>query len=258
MTKGAIFKRCGCRDTTGRRLEQHCPRLPDREHGSWYFHASASNLLGRPEPIRRGRYPSQAAARRTRHAWLVASETDRVGLQAAVLTPAAGRFGILSGSLTCREECVMSRFDCSVPETFNVAIKRCLVRVDTELDGIRVQGCIDFIRVNRFEGRPVVGTVETNHVAHRPNPRMTAEKLKELPSRRCGVLSIVRIDETCLDQSGQAGRVEIIEVSGSADISLAVGREVKVQHAIATCCIFVEAEGHPPYRLRTVAQCRSR
>jgi hypothetical protein len=74
---GVIFKRCGCRDTTGRRLEQRCQRLDERGHGSWYFHACAANVLGRSELVRRGGYPSQAAARRARHAWLAATGEQR-------------------------------------------------------------------------------------------------------------------------------------------------------------------------------------
>jgi hypothetical protein len=65
------------RDTRGRRLERHCPRLPDRGHRSWYFHASATNLLGRPERARRGGFASQAAAGRARDAWPASTEADR-------------------------------------------------------------------------------------------------------------------------------------------------------------------------------------
>lgn len=75
---GVIFKRCGCRDTNRRRLENSCPRLSERGHGSWYFHCSATNLLGRRERIRRGGYPSQAAARRARDEWLTGTESDRI------------------------------------------------------------------------------------------------------------------------------------------------------------------------------------
>ncbi|SCE96086.1 Phage integrase family protein [Micromonospora echinospora] len=53
---GVVFKRCGCRDASRRRLEQSCPRLAERGHGSWYFHCSATNLLGRRERVRRGGY----------------------------------------------------------------------------------------------------------------------------------------------------------------------------------------------------------
>ncbi|XVU30696.1 tyrosine-type recombinase/integrase [Actinoplanes sp. CA-054009] len=74
---GVIFKRCGCRDAGRRRLEQSCPRLAERGHGSWYFHCSATNLLGRRERARRGGYPSQAAAREARDAWLAGSAADR-------------------------------------------------------------------------------------------------------------------------------------------------------------------------------------
>jgi hypothetical protein len=76
-TTGVIFQRCGCRDTSSRRLEQRCPRLDERRHGSWYFHTSATNLLGRSERAPRGDYPSQTAARRTRDAWLASTGEER-------------------------------------------------------------------------------------------------------------------------------------------------------------------------------------
>jgi len=44
-----------------RRLENSCARLSEQGHGTWYFHCSATNLLGRRERVRRGGYPSQAA-----------------------------------------------------------------------------------------------------------------------------------------------------------------------------------------------------
>jgi len=72
-----VLKRCGCRDTSGKRLEKACPRLSERGHGSWYFHASATNLLGRSERARRGGYPSQAAARRARDEWLACTGEER-------------------------------------------------------------------------------------------------------------------------------------------------------------------------------------
>ncbi|MEU7876363.1 hypothetical protein [Dactylosporangium sp. NPDC049140] len=75
--KGVIFTRCGCRDIAGQSLEQRCPQLPERGHGSWYFHCSATNLLGRRERARRGGYPSQAAAREARDAWLAGTAADR-------------------------------------------------------------------------------------------------------------------------------------------------------------------------------------
>lgn len=63
MKTGVIFKRCGCKDqTTQRRLERTCPRLAERHHGSWYFHCSTPNALGRAERTRRGGYPSATAA----------------------------------------------------------------------------------------------------------------------------------------------------------------------------------------------------
>jgi hypothetical protein len=76
-SSGAIFKRCGCRDANQRRLEQSCPRLTERGHGTWYFHCSATNLVGRRERARRGGYPSQAAARQARDGFLAGTAADR-------------------------------------------------------------------------------------------------------------------------------------------------------------------------------------
>jgi hypothetical protein len=77
---GAVFKRCGCRNpVNGRRLDRGCPRLGERDHGTWYFACSAPNVFGRAERIRRGGYPSQAAARRARDEWLAQTQEARSG-----------------------------------------------------------------------------------------------------------------------------------------------------------------------------------
>ena len=41
------------------RLEQACPRLSERGHGSWYFHCSVSMLSGTAGAVRRGGFPSR-------------------------------------------------------------------------------------------------------------------------------------------------------------------------------------------------------
>ena len=62
---GVVFKRCGCRNpVNGRRLDRGSPRLDERDHGTWYFACSALNVFGRAERMRRGGYPSPAAASR--------------------------------------------------------------------------------------------------------------------------------------------------------------------------------------------------
>jgi hypothetical protein len=84
--QGVIFKRCGCQDTaSGRPLGKSCPRLAQGRHGSWYFHVSVTNLMGRRERVRRGGYQRRAATRQARdevlgrsregqtsHAWTLA------------------------------------------------------------------------------------------------------------------------------------------------------------------------------------------
>src|SRR5438067_405631 len=77
---GAVFKRCGCRNpVNGKRLDRICPRLDERNHGTWYFACSAPNVFGRAERTRRGGYPSQAAAHRARDEWLAQTQEARTG-----------------------------------------------------------------------------------------------------------------------------------------------------------------------------------
>ncbi|MEO3780800.1 hypothetical protein ABGB16_29105 [Micromonospora sp. B11E3] len=77
---GAIVKRCGCLDpATGRTLGKSCPRLPEPDHGSWYFHCSTRNLLGQAERVRRGGYASEAAARQARDELLILSREQQAG-----------------------------------------------------------------------------------------------------------------------------------------------------------------------------------
>lgn len=76
---GKTFKRCGCRNQQGKRLEQNYPRLPERSHGSWYFQCFAPDLFGRSERIRRGGFISQAAARTAREDCLADSAARRCG-----------------------------------------------------------------------------------------------------------------------------------------------------------------------------------
>jgi Phage integrase, N-terminal SAM-like domain len=74
---GCGLKRCGCRDPrTRKRLERTCPRLVERNHGSWYFHCSVSTLSGRRERVRRGGFASRAAAVAARDALLARSEEE--------------------------------------------------------------------------------------------------------------------------------------------------------------------------------------
>ncbi len=74
---GVIFKRCGCRDPQSRkRLEQNCPQLAERGHGSWSFHCSVTTMFGRRERVRRGGYPSRAEAQAARDELLERSRAE--------------------------------------------------------------------------------------------------------------------------------------------------------------------------------------
>ena len=71
MAAGGVFKRCGCRDwETGRAVDRTCPRLRERDHGSWYFDCAVAALPGRRERVRRGGYSTRRDALAARDAVL--------------------------------------------------------------------------------------------------------------------------------------------------------------------------------------------
>lgn len=71
MVVGGVFKRCGCRDAaSGRPVDTTCPRLRERDHGSWYFDCAVSALPGRRGRVRRGGYLTRREAVAARDAVL--------------------------------------------------------------------------------------------------------------------------------------------------------------------------------------------
>jgi len=83
--QGSVYKRCGCADpVTGRQLGNRCPRVAGSRHGSWYIGLELpTGVDGRRRRVRRGGYPSRAAAAET----LAALRSPRPGDRASqVLT----------------------------------------------------------------------------------------------------------------------------------------------------------------------------
>ena len=75
---GVIVKRCGCLEPgTRRRLGRRCGRLPERGHGSWYFHCSVTTMFGRRERVRRGGYGTRREAEAARDELLERSRAER-------------------------------------------------------------------------------------------------------------------------------------------------------------------------------------
>lgn len=70
MAAGSTYKQCGCRDGSGRRLGQKCPRLRRRnggwssDHGGWYYQLELPPRVDgtRRPPLRRGGFASQGDA----------------------------------------------------------------------------------------------------------------------------------------------------------------------------------------------------
>jgi hypothetical protein len=64
-SQGVIFKSCYCAgtgDQPGKRRNRTCPLLTERGRGTWQFDCRVQDLRGRSTQVRRGGFPSQAAA----------------------------------------------------------------------------------------------------------------------------------------------------------------------------------------------------
>jgi len=83
VSDGGVFKRCGCRDwQTGRSLDTVCPRLGERNHGSWYFDCAVTAVPGRRGRVRRGGYATRRDAVTARDTLLNHAEGEATTVEA--------------------------------------------------------------------------------------------------------------------------------------------------------------------------------
>lgn len=62
---GSTFRRCGCRDEKGRQLGKHCPKLGQKNHGTWgYYVELTPGPDGKRRQYRRAGFPTKKAAER--------------------------------------------------------------------------------------------------------------------------------------------------------------------------------------------------
>src|SRR4051794_10141429 len=86
---GSTYKRCRCRDATGRELGAECPSLHRKDgtwnprHGQWYFRLDLPTVHGAPRKVmKRGGHATQPEA----------EETGK-GIDQLLVTPERGRGG---------------------------------------------------------------------------------------------------------------------------------------------------------------------
>lgn len=60
--KGTTYKRCACKGPDGRPLNQRCPDLPKRRHGTWTLDTRLDTTDRDGRRLKRGGYPSQTSA----------------------------------------------------------------------------------------------------------------------------------------------------------------------------------------------------
>jgi integrase len=72
-----IYRRCGCRDESGKQLGNNCPQLSDSKHGTWgyYVNAGKDPRTGKRVQHRKTGFPTKKAAQTARNE--VAAKVDK-------------------------------------------------------------------------------------------------------------------------------------------------------------------------------------
>jgi integrase len=65
--RGRVYRRCACRDATGKQLGAHCPELTNRRHGRWAFAVDLPTVDQQRRTMRRCGFLTQAHARAALH-----------------------------------------------------------------------------------------------------------------------------------------------------------------------------------------------
>ena len=65
--RGRVYRRCACRDATGKQLGARCPDLEHRRHGRWAFAVDLPTTDGHRKTLRRCGYPTQTSANAALH-----------------------------------------------------------------------------------------------------------------------------------------------------------------------------------------------
>ena len=59
---GRVFRRCGCRDESGKQLGFGCPKLGQKGHGTWSYMVDVQSIDGRRRQMKRGGFRTKSEA----------------------------------------------------------------------------------------------------------------------------------------------------------------------------------------------------
>ncbi|GIE81711.1 site-specific integrase [Actinoplanes philippinensis] len=60
--RGRVYRRCGCRDNTGKQIGAGCPKLASSRHGTWTFAVDRPNADNMRKTLRRGGFATKIQA----------------------------------------------------------------------------------------------------------------------------------------------------------------------------------------------------
>lgn len=60
--RGRVYRRCACRDTTGKQIGARCPKLSNPRHGTWAFAVDRPNAENKRKTMRRSGFATRTEA----------------------------------------------------------------------------------------------------------------------------------------------------------------------------------------------------
>jgi hypothetical protein len=60
--RSRVYRRCACRDSTGKQLGAHCPEITNRHDGRWAFAVDLPTIDGHRSTMSRCGFPTQRRA----------------------------------------------------------------------------------------------------------------------------------------------------------------------------------------------------
>lgn len=125
--KGTTYKRCGCKDPGTRKpLNQHCPLLAKRRHGTWMFDTRIDTTAVKARRLKRGGYATEKAAAdaldQVRDLVKLAQDDEKArGRIGDMIFEKSARGGELPAVEDVRRRLGLRRENLSADETFGVA-----------------------------------------------------------------------------------------------------------------------------------------
>ncbi len=191
--KGSVFRRCGCRDASGRPLA-NCPRLGrERGHGSWYYRADI------------GRDPGTGRRREQKKGGFATKTEAEAALAKVVAAVSTGEH----------------RHDGRI--TVGTFLQEWLA--DRVADGLRPSTALSYRRYIEMDLAPALGHLRLGDL----RPGHVERLLRDLRAAGRGTTTVRRIHATLRSALTSARRARLVAYNAAIDVALPTERPAKVR-----------------------------